>query len=160
MARRHSGLRGLASLGNAAGGKAVHNITISVSRYRTAFRNAQMFAGSDPVKAFGAVAAAKKALVDAEASIAAARAARVMVPPDYIAAFKAAAATIGDLNELAHQAGLLANEMTQVDPEWSNARYGSAMPDPAYSDDYGDNARMDGLSGRGKRRCCKRKTRR
>lgn len=161
MARRRSGLRGLASLGNAAGSKAVNNVRVSVARYQSAFRTAQEYAGSDPVRAIQAVGEAKKALVDAEANILAAKAARVFVPPDFVAAFKAAAGTVATLTELAQKASALAQDMKQVEPDWGNSRYGAAMPDysfPRASDvEFGTN--LEGFGGRG-RRCCKRRGRR
>lgn len=162
---RHKGFRGLAGLGSAAGSKAVESVRRSVLAYRSAFRDAQQYAGTDPAKALAAVARAKKALVDAEAGINLARAARVMVPGQYVNDFKAAVSTVGDLSDLAKRASDLAQEMTQVDPDWGNSRYGSAMPDPRPANIPGhwDNSWSEGFMGlgrgRGRRGCCAKRRR-
>lgn len=162
---RHKGFRGFAGLGNAAGSKAVESVRRNVGLFRGAFRDAQQYAGSDPAKALAAVARAKKALVDAEAGIMLAKAARVMVPSQYVNDFKTAASAVGDLNDLAKRAADLAQEMTQVDPDWASSKYGSAMPErgtplnPGRWDDWATGAGMSGL-GRGRRGCCAKRHRR
>lgn len=151
--------RGLAGLGSAAGGKAVHSVQLNVHRYHSAFRDAQTYAGSDPPKALQAIARAKKALVDAEAGIMGARMNRVIVPPEYVAAFKAAVGTVDELNDLYRKAAALAADLLQTDPEWHNDKYGSAMPPPPEPDYWGMGG-LRGLSGRGRRGCCPPKRRR
>lgn len=158
---RHKGFRGFAGLGNAAGSKAVESVRRSVLAYRSAFRDAQQYAGTEPAKALAAVARAKKALVDAEAGIMLAKAARVMVPGQYVNDFKTAAASVSDLSDLARRAAALAQEMTQVDPDWGSSKYGAAMPDysfPRSEVEFGTN--LEGF-GRGRRRgCCAKRHRR
>lgn len=150
--------RGLGGLGSAAGSKAVESVRRNVLRYRAAFRDAQLYASTDPVKALAAIAAAKKALVDAEAGILGARMNRVMVPPEFVAAFKAAAATLSDLDGLWRTAQSVASDLLQRDPEWDNPKYGRAMPEgPPMPEQWrGWVDGLNGLAGRGRRRCCRR----